>query len=163
MVPASRAVLLLDEVLEGLGDGELHHRLGGDLDRLPGGGVATDAGLPLHDLELPEAGQGNLSLTLHLLLDQTGEAFEKHLGLLLVALGLLRDGVDELGAGHRGPPFLRFASALSGRGGPASRAPCITSAGGDQGRPGAAVRGGRGYFQSTGRRTWRPSRSRYRT
>src|SRR4051812_40879408 len=51
-----------DGFLRGLGHAELHHLLGGDLDRFAGGGIAAHARLAVHQDQLAEAGKGEAVL-----------------------------------------------------------------------------------------------------
>src|ERR1700734_4440229 len=80
---AGRRKLLLDRsdgVLGDLGDAELDHGLGLDLDGLAGLGVATEASLALCLHQLADAGNGELAILLGLLDGGLSEGLEKSRG-----------------------------------------------------------------------------------
>ena len=70
-----------DRVLRGLGNAELHHAFGRDLNLLTSGGVAADTGLAVDqdDLAQPRDGEGVLGV----LVRQRHEGFDGLKGLLL--------------------------------------------------------------------------------
>jgi len=78
-----------DGVLGGLGDAELHHALCRNLNLLPGGRIATDAGRSIHQDELAEPRQGEG--VLGLLVGQVADALEDFDSLFLGETVLLRD------------------------------------------------------------------------
>jgi hypothetical protein len=93
-----RAELFLygcDGVLRDLGDAELDHGLGLDLDGLAGLGVATEASLALSLDELADAGDGELAVLLGFLDGGLSERFEESGGLLVGELELLCEQADE--------------------------------------------------------------------
>src|SRR5437660_6277332 len=89
--PARPPVLLLAKhrVLQALGEAELAHALGRDLDGLAGLRVAADAGLPIREHELAEAGKNERAALLRFARRQRERLVEDALDLLLGERGLL--------------------------------------------------------------------------
>ena len=78
---------------------EFHHGLGGDLDGFAGLRIAADARLALLLHELPDAGEGELSVFLHFAESDLGNDVEEKCGGLTIGFGLLGDELKEGGFG----------------------------------------------------------------
>ena len=78
---------------------EFHHGLGGDLDGFAGLRIAADARLALLLHELPDAGEGELSVFLHFAESDLGNDVEEKRGGLTIGFGLLGDELKEGGFG----------------------------------------------------------------
>src|SRR3989338_10846846 len=101
--PAARGPVLLlakHRVLEALGETELAHALGRDLDGLAGLWVAADPRLAVREHELAEAGQHELPALLRLLARERERLVEHALDLLLGEAGLVREVREGRGLRH---------------------------------------------------------------
>jgi len=87
-----------DRVLGGLGDAELDHALGLDLDLFAGLGVAADAGGAVFQDELANAREGEG--VLGVLVSQRGNVIQNFNGLFFGELRLLGDEGGDLGLGE---------------------------------------------------------------
>src|ERR1039458_3018642 len=89
-----------DGVLGDLGDAELDHGLGLDLDRLAGLRVAAHARLAFRLHQFADAGNGELAVLLGLFDGHFSEQFQAGGCLLVGDFELLRHGANENGLGH---------------------------------------------------------------
>src|SRR5204862_6205621 len=71
-----------------------------DVNRLAGTGMLALAGAALGNVELAEAGEGNLAPATERLLDRLADGVDGLLGLLLGTIGVLRDLIAEFRLRH---------------------------------------------------------------
>src|SRR5271165_28899 len=96
---ASALLLGSDRVLGGLGDAELHHGLGLDLNGLAGLRIASDAGLAVRFHQPAEAGHYEHAVFLGFLHSDVSQLLKKSGDSLVRKFSLLRQITDELSLG----------------------------------------------------------------
>ena len=89
--------LAQDRILASLGDAELHHALGRDLDRRASRGIAAHASLAVHEDEFAQSGNGETIFGM--LVSEFGLCFEKTTHLNFGELGGIREVRHDIALG----------------------------------------------------------------
>src|SRR5580698_10667616 len=93
-------LLRSDRVLRGLGDAELHHGLGLDLDGFAGLRIPSHAGFAVGLHQAAQSGDNEHAVLLRLFDSRIGQVLQERRGLLVVEFILFRQKADELRFGQ---------------------------------------------------------------